>query len=110
MIDNNYCSLPNFNNPNAWNFGQWDNWAKTTSPNKNVKVYIGAPAAPGAAGSGYVDAGTLGNIGVQTRNQYSSFGGIMLWDASQAYGESRTLTGGLHVSLASPWKPMAAST
>lgn len=63
-----------------------DNWAKTTSPNKNVKVYIGAPASPTAATSGYVDVATLGNIAVQTRAQFSSFGGIMLWDASQAFG------------------------
>ncbi|RDB15802.1 Chitinase 1 [Hypsizygus marmoreus] len=86
---NNWCGVQNYNNPNAWNFGTWDNWAKTISPNKNVKVYIGAPASSTAAGSGYVDAATLGNIAKQTRSQYSSFGGIMLWDASQAYGNNR---------------------
>jgi len=86
---NNWCGLPNYSNPNAWNFGTWDNWAKTVSPNKSVKVYIGAPAAPSAAGSGYVDAATLGRIAQATRAQYSSFGGIMLWDASQAYGNAR---------------------
>jgi chitinase len=86
-IDNNDCSLPNFNS-GAWNFDQWDNWAKTQSPNKDVKIYIGAPAAPLAASPGsYVDAATLGDISVLTRNNYSSFGGIMLWDVSQAYGE-----------------------
>lgn len=63
-----------------------DNWAKETSPNPSVKVYIGAPAASAAAGSGYVDAATLGQIAIETRNNYSSFGGVMLWDASQAYG------------------------
>jgi len=47
IIDNNYCSLPQFSNPNNWNFGRWDNWAKTASPNKDVKVYIGAPASLG---------------------------------------------------------------
>lgn len=87
MIDNNFCGLPNFNNSNAWDFGQWDTWAKTQSPNKDVKVYIGAPGGPLAAGQGYVDVNTLGNIAIDTRNNYSSFGGIMLWDASQAYGE-----------------------
>ncbi|KAG5653230.1 hypothetical protein H0H81_001613 [Sphagnurus paluster] len=66
-----------------------DNWAKTASPNKNVKVYIGAPAASSAAGSGYVSAATLGKIAQETRAKYSSFGGIMLWDASQAYGNGR---------------------
>lgn len=83
---NNYCGLQAFSNPNDWNFGTWDNWAKTTSPNKNVKVYIGAPADSTAAGSGYVDAGTLANVIQQTKSQYSSFGGVMMWDASQAYG------------------------
>ncbi|GLB43356.1 putative glycosyl hydrolase 18 family protein [Lyophyllum shimeji] len=86
---NNWCGLNNYNNPNAWDFGTWDNWAKTTAINKNVKVYIGAPASSSAAGSGYVDAATLGNIAQQTRSQYSSFGGVMLWDASQAYANGR---------------------
>lgn len=63
-----------------------DTWAKQTSPNKDVKIYIGAPASSTAAGSGYVDATTLGNIALETRQNYSSFGGIMLWDASQAHG------------------------
>ncbi|KAF8235605.1 glycoside hydrolase [Tricholoma matsutake] len=83
---NNYCGL---NNPSSFNFGTWDNWAKTVSPNPNVKIYIGAPASSTAAGSGYVDATTLGNLAQQTRAQYSSFGGIMLWDASQAYANGR---------------------
>ncbi|KAI1797099.1 glycoside hydrolase, partial [Ganoderma leucocontextum] len=86
---NNYCSLPNFNNTNDWNFADWDNWAKTVSINKDVKIYIGAPASSTAAGSGYVDVTTLGSIAVATRNQYSSFGGVMLWDASQAYANGR---------------------
>lgn len=86
---NNFCGVGNYNNPNAWNFGAWDNWAKTQSPNKDVKIFVGAPAAPSAAGSGYVDAGTLGKIAQETRSKYSSFGGIMLWDASQAYANNR---------------------
>ncbi|KAJ7730881.1 glycoside hydrolase [Mycena maculata] len=63
-----------------WDFSTWDNWAKTVSPNPNVKVFIGAPAAEAAANSGsYVDAATLGAIAIATRAEYSSFGGIMLW-------------------------------
>ena len=68
-----------------------DNWAKTVAINKNVKIYIGAPASSTAAGSGYVDATTLANIAIATRGNYSSFGGVMLWDASQAYGEQTIL-------------------
>ncbi|KAG6865651.1 hypothetical protein C0991_000570 [Blastosporella zonata] len=82
---NNYCGVQNYNNANAWNFGTWDKWAKTQAVNKNVKVYIGAPASSTAAGSGYVSAATLGQIAKETRAKYSSFGGVMLWDASQAY-------------------------
>ncbi|KAG6845016.1 hypothetical protein H0H87_001537 [Tephrocybe sp. NHM501043] len=82
---NNYCGVQNYDNSNAWNFNVWDNWAKTKAVNKNVKIYIGAPASSTAAGSGYVSAATLGKIAKETRSKYSSFGGVMLWDASQAY-------------------------
>ncbi|KAJ8594091.1 glycoside hydrolase [Rhizopogon salebrosus TDB-379] len=98
---NNYCGLTNYNNSNDWDFGTWDNWAKTVSPNPNAKVYIGAPASTSAAGSGYVTPSTFTTIIQQTMAQYSSFGGVMLWDASQAYANSRydvsvknALTGG----------------
>ncbi|EEB91951.1 hypothetical protein MPER_09612, partial [Moniliophthora perniciosa FA553] len=73
----------------SFNFGDWDNWARTQAPNRNVKIYIGAPASPTAAGSGYVDANSLINLARQAKSQYSSFGGVMLWDASQAYANGR---------------------
>ena len=64
-----------------------DYWARNVSPNKDVKVYIGAPGAPGAAGGGYVPIGTLSSIATKMRQSYPSFGGVMMWDASQAYGK-----------------------
>ena len=64
-----------------------DNWAKTTSFIKNVKVYIGAPASPDAAGTGYVDADTLANYAAEAQSKYSSFGGVMMWDADTAYSK-----------------------
>jgi chitinase len=87
LEDNNYCGVNSYGNPNAWDFAQWDSWAQTTSPNKNVKVYLGVPAAPTAANSGYVDASTLSSIAKTLKATYSSFGGVMMWDVSQAYGE-----------------------
>ncbi|KAJ7293237.1 class III chitinase [Mycena rebaudengoi] len=86
---NNPCSLPNFASASAWNFGIWDVWARSISPNRNVKIYIGAPGAPSAAGSGYVGPDTLASIAVQMRRSFPSFGGVMLWDASQAYVNGR---------------------
>ncbi|KAJ6519485.1 class III chitinase [Mycena sanguinolenta] len=86
---NNQCSLPNYAVVSDWNFGIWDQWARTVSPNPNVKIYIGAPASSSAAGSGYVDIATLSNIATTMRKSFPSFGGVMLWDASQAYANNR---------------------
>ncbi|KXN83592.1 Chitinase 1, partial [Leucoagaricus sp. SymC.cos] len=102
---NNYCET---SRPSDFNFATWyvpplplktvydqarchsrDQWAKTMSPNPNVKVYLGAPAGPKAAGSGYVDADDLINMAKSVRSKYSSFGGIMLWDADTAYTNDR---------------------
>ncbi|KAK0208471.1 class III chitinase [Desarmillaria ectypa] len=86
---NNPCGLTNFGQASNWNFGIWDHWARNASINPDVKIYIGAPASSTAAGSGYVDIGSLSSIAVQMRNSFPSFGGVMLWDASQAYANDR---------------------
>ncbi|KAF5392182.1 hypothetical protein D9757_001373 [Collybiopsis confluens] len=83
---NNFCEL---SVPSQYNFAQWDNWAKTTSPNRNVKIYVGAPASPTAANNGYVPPATLAGILQSTKAQFSSFGGAMLWDISQAFANGR---------------------
>ncbi|KAI0688227.1 glycoside hydrolase [Cytidiella melzeri] len=82
---NNYCNVGG----TEANFATWDNWAKTQSPNPNVKVFLGVPAAQAAAGSGYVPIDTLSPIIQQYKATYSSFGGVMFWDASQAYANNR---------------------
>lgn len=80
-----------------------DNWARTISPNPNVKILIGAPASSSAAGGGYQPPNVLANIATITRNSFPSFGGIMLWDASQAYGMylrfSKVLSSSLNLLL-----------
>ncbi|KAF8207553.1 glycoside hydrolase superfamily [Mycena galopus ATCC 62051] len=85
---NNYCGVDDYSDPSDWDFSSWDTWAKTTSPNPDVRIFIGAPASA-SAGAGYVAAATLGQIAISTRAEYSSFGGIMLWDASQAFANDR---------------------
>ncbi|CAM0141270.1 Chitinase 2 [Umbelopsis sp. WA50703] len=86
---NNPCGLQNFNVVSDWNFGIWDYWARNVSPNPNVKVYIGAPASSTAAGTGYVSPSTLASILQTTQKDFPSFGGVMMWDASQAYANGR---------------------
>lgn len=78
---NNYCATLT----SSFNFATWDNWAKNTSPNKNVKVLLGIPGSSTAAGSGYVPFGQLKPIVENVHKTYSSFGGVMVWDASQVY-------------------------
>jgi chitinase len=87
---NNWCGVSNFvegsTTQNAFNFDVWDNWAKTTSPNKNVKLLIGVPAAAGAGG-GYTSGSKL-KAAINWSQKYSSFGGAMMWDMSQLYSNS----------------------
>lgn len=52
-----------------------DIWAKS-SPNPNVKIFVGAPASSTAAGGGYQDPATLATILKNTRNRFPSFGGM----------------------------------
>ncbi|KAJ2797233.1 Chitinase 2 [Coemansia helicoidea] len=79
---NNYCGLNAY--PRWFNFEDWDNWAKTKSANKDVKIFIGAPGSPTAASSGYADGAALRTVYDSVRSKYTSLGGVMTWDVSQA--------------------------
>lgn len=84
---NNFCGVNNFNKDatiSKYNFEEWDNWAKTVSKNKNVKVLVGVPAGTTAASTGYVPADKLGEV-IEYSKKFESFGGVMMWDATQAY-------------------------
>ena len=80
-----------YNNPNVCgategsvlNIDVWQSWAKR-SVNPSVKIYVGLPAAPSAASYGYISPCRLSQI-VGISKNYQNFGGIMLWDASQAW-------------------------
>lgn len=87
---NNYCGVSNFvegsDTQNAYNFNVWDEWAKNTSPNKDVKLLIGIPARTGAGG-GYTEGSKLA-ASFDWSKKYSNFGGAMMWDMSQLYANS----------------------
>ncbi|CAK7240947.1 MAG: Chitinase 2 [Sporothrix thermara] len=88
---NNYCGLPSFvagsSTQNNFNFETWDNWAKTVSKNPNVRILLGIPGSPTAAGSGYTTGSSLASIITYVKS-FSSFGGIMIWDMSQVYANT----------------------
>ncbi|KAL2207017.1 glycoside hydrolase family 18 protein [Sarocladium strictum] len=87
---NNWCGTSNFqegsSTQNAFNFDVWDNWAKTVSANPNVRILLGIPANTGAGG-GYTSGSKL-QAAINWSKQYSSFGGVMMWDMSQLYANS----------------------
>jgi hypothetical protein len=114
---NNYCGVNNFNTDGTssnYNFEEWDNWAKTVSKNKNVKVLIGVPADTTAASTGYVPASKLTQV-IEYTKKFESFGGVMMWDTTQAYandgfiGSVRKALGGPDSGSSSPSND-AAST
>jgi chitinase len=67
---NNYCSPSG----NKFNFDTWDHWAK----NRGVKVLLGLPGSPTAAGSGYIPFDRIQKV-VAEVEQYDSYGGVMFW-------------------------------
>jgi chitinase len=93
---NNYCGLPSFTSSTekqaTFNFEIWDHWAKTSSANKDVKVFLGVPAGPTAAGSGYTPLEKLQPI-IEYSKGFGSFGGVMMWDATQAAANEGFLEG-----------------
>lgn len=100
---NNGCGASSFvpGASDQWNFNfqQWDSWARTQSKNPNVRVLLGVPANTGA-GRGYLSPGQMAPV-VQYSKAFERFGGIMMWDASQAWanggfvGDVKALLSGL---------------
>ncbi|KAK6507278.1 Chitinase 1 [Arthrobotrys musiformis] len=97
---NNQCAPTN---PSSFNFNQWAEWARSSSLNPSVKLFIGAPAAPSAAPSGgFTPLESLleiasdsmedcenarvfwngDSMATNSTNPYNPFGGIAFWDAS----------------------------
>ncbi|KAI9296991.1 chitinase, partial [Neoconidiobolus thromboides FSU 785] len=77
---NNYCGV---NNMNQFNYDQWHQWAIKNSINPNVKLYLGVPGSVNAANQGYLNPVSLIEI-LDKLKKYTSFAGVMIWDASQS--------------------------
>jgi hypothetical protein len=107
---NNYCGVQSFvrgsMTQNNFNFATWDNWAKTGSANPAVKVFLGVPAGRTGAGSGYQDPDMLAAVLQYSRN-FTSFGGVMMWDASQAFA-NHDFVDSVQAAVSAPITPQAA--
>ncbi|OLL22944.1 Endochitinase [Neolecta irregularis DAH-3] len=77
---NNYCGVSGTN----FNYGDWESYGEQ----HGTKIYVGLASSASAANSGsYVDAAGLTRIIDNVKGQ-NAFGGIMLWDASQAWANN----------------------
>uniref|UniRef100_A0A7N0UUN7 GH18 domain-containing protein n=1 Tax=Kalanchoe fedtschenkoi TaxID=63787 RepID=A0A7N0UUN7_KALFE len=66
-----------YNPSNAVSFE--DAWKQWTSAIPADKIFLGLPAAPQAAGSGFVPASELTSTVLPTIKGSSKYGGVMLW-------------------------------
>ncbi|KAJ5640307.1 glycoside hydrolase superfamily [Penicillium longicatenatum] len=93
---NNHCGINHFTAGSTtqinFNFHSWNTWATTISLNPDVKVFLGIPG--GSATAGYESVSTIDSIlDFIAEEEYISFGGIMIWDASQVYANNGFLPG-----------------
>ncbi|KAJ5642261.1 class III chitinase [Penicillium lividum] len=94
---NNDCGIDHFMansmTQTNFNFASWNTWATTISQNKDVKVLLGIPGGSTAAGTGFESASTVALIvDYIVSKGYKSFGGVMVWDASEVYANYGFLT------------------
>ncbi|CAB4255858.1 similar to Saccharomyces cerevisiae YLR286C CTS1 Endochitinase, required for cell separation after mitosis [Maudiozyma barnettii] len=77
---NNYCNVET-----SFNWDTWVNYAENISPNSNIKLYLGLPGSATAAGSGYISDLSVLKTTIEKISTFANFGGVSLWDASQAF-------------------------
>ncbi|KAI0142612.1 glycoside hydrolase family 18 protein [Hypoxylon sp. NC0597] len=82
-------------NAGGFNMDQWDQWAHS-SKNPKAKVFLGIPGGPTAVSSSqkesYKTPDKLAPI-IAYSKQFSSFGGVMIWDMSQVWANQGFLDG-----------------
>jgi chitinase len=80
FYNNPICNV----NGSGFNYATWQDWARI-APNPNVKLFVGVPASPAAASTGYINSTALEKI-IEEVGTQPNFGGIMMWDANFALG------------------------
>jgi chitinase len=69
----------------ATSFAAWSD--ELTAANNETRLFVGVAAVPRAASSGFVDGAGLGHQISLVRQFYTgNFGGVMVWDGSEARG------------------------
>lgn len=71
-------------NTDRFNWNTWAQWAEGVSVNKEIKLFMGIPGSLSSAVSGYFDNSSDLKNKVELASGNSTFGGVMIWDASTA--------------------------
>lgn len=102
-FDSTYGQAANGGVPTNISYDAWISWIEGNSANAATKVYIGLPAAPGAANADdYLNVTEAGQLITNFKCKYpSNFGGVMLWEAT--YSENNQING---LSYAQNIKPL----
>ncbi|CAH2351865.1 chitinase 1 [[Candida] railenensis] len=78
-----------YNNPSCqldgdFNFNTWSQYARSSSPNKKNKIFVGLPGSSSSSGSGFVSASVVKSQ-LEKIKCDPNFGGVSLWDASSSF-------------------------
>lgn len=74
FYNNPPCSYTSGNTQNLF-----DSWNKWTTSIKAQKIFLGLPAAPEAAGSGYIPPDVMISQILPILKKSRKYGGVMLW-------------------------------
>ncbi|KAK0582214.1 hypothetical protein LWI29_022917 [Acer saccharum] len=89
-----YVWVQFYNNPGCQYSGNADNlkssWNQWTSSLSSGQVFLGLPAAPEAAGGGFIQPDALASEVLPTIKNSPNYGGVMLW--SRQYDQSYSST------------------
>ena len=80
---NNYCKLGS-----SFNWDTWQDYATNTSPNKDIRLFLGLPGDSSSAGSGYSSASDVKSYLSDIKSD-KNFGGISLWDAASSWRNAK---------------------
>lgn len=75
FYNNPGCAYANGDDTNL--VSAWNTWTSSITAGS---FYLGVPASPQAAGSGYIDPGTLTGTVIPAIRGIGNYGGIMVWD------------------------------
>lgn len=90
FYNNPVCDALSSGTGNKFNYDDWEDILDQSTRSKSAKLYVGLPASPAAAGSGFISPAAVKDLVCELKDK-KHFGGISLWDLTR--GASYTVDG-----------------